>query len=321
MKKLNKKILSAAAIAILFSAAAYPVVQSQAQNAAGMTAATLRSITDKRPTLHADGIKFGAYDPHGDFGQQQGVATEHLFLPWEDVDLDSLKTADAYALERKRNVLITVEPWSWDVSWRLTSDELRRKILQGGYDENMHAIARMVSQMKSPVIIRWGQEMEDKSGRFSWSGWAPNDYITAYRHMMDIVRKEAPNAKLMWSPKGEDGLQAYYPGDNYVDFVGLSVFGLEAFDKIEHGGPWTFGQSLKKGYGLVEKYNKPIWVAELGYEGNDAYIKPWMNDVTLKTSEFPKLEEVVYFNDKDVHPWPHNLGKPNWRVVRNDQTN
>jgi len=321
MKKLNKKILSAAAIAILFSAAAYPVVQSQAQNAAGMTAATLRSITDKRPTLHADGIKFGAYDPHGDFGQQQGVATEHLFLPWEDVDLDSLKTADAYALERKRNVLITVEPWSWDVSWRLTSDELRRKILQGGYDENMHAIARMVSQMKSPVIIRWGQEMEDKSGRFSWSGWAPNDYITAYRHMMDIVRKEAPNAKLMWSPKGEDGLQAYYPGDNYVDFVGLSVFGLEAFDKIEHGGPWTFGQSLQKGYSLVEKYNKPIWVAELGYEGNDAYIKPWMNDVTLKTSEFPKLEEVVYFNDKDVHPWPHNLGKPDWRVVRDDQTN
>lgn len=126
----------------------------------------MQAIIDKRPVVHADGIKFGAYDPHGDFGAQANVATEALFLPWEDVDLETLRVADAYALARGRNLLITVEPWSWDVDWRLTSAQLRAKVLRGDYDVNMRSIAHMISELKSPVIVRWGQEMEDKSGRF-----------------------------------------------------------------------------------------------------------------------------------------------------------
>ncbi|MGO7793383.1 glycosyl hydrolase family 5, partial [Rhizobium ruizarguesonis] len=63
-------------------------------------AAAVQEIIDKRPVVHAEGIKLGAYDPHGDFGAQANVATEDLFLPWEDVDLETLRVADAYALAR-----------------------------------------------------------------------------------------------------------------------------------------------------------------------------------------------------------------------------
>ncbi len=73
-------------------------------------------------------------------------------------------------------------------------------------------------------------------------------------------------ARWVWPNLGE-----YYPGDDSVDLVGLSVFGLEPFDAIEHGGPQTFKQALKPGYGLVAKYNKPIWVAELGWQGGKPY--------------------------------------------------
>ncbi len=50
-------------------------------------------------------------------------------------------------------------------------------------------------------------------------------------------------------------------------------------------------------------------------------MRPWIDTVTLKHSDFPKLEEVVYFNDRDVHAWPFNLGRPNWRVIKGDETN
>lgn len=282
-------------------------------------APTGTSIRDKRPVIHTPGLKFGVYDPHGDFAEQANVATEALFMPWEDVDLSSLPAADTYARERRRNLLITVEPWSWDENFRLTSDELQARVLDGAYDKNMREIARLIGQMKSPVIFRWAQEMEDHESRFSWAGWKPDAYITAYRRVADITKKEAPKARLMWSPKGVPGLKDYYPGDSYVDYVGLSVFGLEAFDKIAHGGPLSFRDNLMRGYGLIEEFSKPVWVAELGYEGSDSYLTAWMDDVIRDRKEFPLLEEVVYFNDREVHPWPYNLGKPDWRVVRTDR--
>lgn len=278
------------------------------------------TIKAKRPAVHMPGLKFGAYDPHGDFAQQSSVSTEALFMPWEDVDLSSLPAADAYAGERGRNLLVTVEPWSWDKDFRLTSGGLQARILDGSYDRNMREIARLIGQMKSSVIVRFAQEMEDRESRFSWAGWRPDAYITAYRRMMDIVKKEAPKAQLMWSPKGVPGLKDYFPGNDYVDYVGLSVFGLEAFDRIAHGGPRVFRDNLAQGYGLVEDFAKPVWVAELGYEGGDDYLTTWMDDVTRDREEFPLLEEVVYFNDREVHPWPYNLGRPDWRVVRSDNT-
>ena len=47
-------------------------------------------------------LPFGAYDPDGDFSTDTEVTIEHVFLPWEDVTLESMYQADAYALERGR---------------------------------------------------------------------------------------------------------------------------------------------------------------------------------------------------------------------------
>ncbi|OBZ92146.1 glycosyl hydrolase family 5 [Pararhizobium polonicum] len=277
-------------------------------------AGTNTTAADKRPILHANATKFGAYDPYGDFGAQNGVETEALFLPWEDVDLTTLTVADNYAMQRNRKLLITIEPWSWNEGWRLSSDELRRKVLAGDYDANVKAISDVVKTLKSPVIIRWGQEMEDKSGRFSWSNWPAQDYISAYKKVAEQFRRDTPTVQIMWSPKGLEGLEKYYPGDNYVDLVGLSVFGLQEYDVRAYGAPKTFTQALQPGYERVMSFKKPIWVAELGYEGDVTYMQPWIQTATAKDAKFPDLKEVVYFNDRDVHAWPFGLGRPNWRV-------
>lgn len=273
-------------------------------------------LRDKRPVIHAAGPKLGAYDPYGDFADERRIATEHLFLPWEDIELESLGAADAYASARGRKILITIEPWSWALDWNVSSDALRRRILEGGYDENLRAILQAVAGFRSPVVIRWAQEMESTTGRFTWQGWAPGAYIEAYRRMAAIVREMLPSAALMWSPRGEENLAAYYPGPDVVEVVGLSVFGLEPFDEIEFGAPRSFAEILAPGYERSVGFGKPIWVAELGYEGGLAYLADWVDSVTRPTEAFPELKEVVYFNDREVHPWPHDLGLPNWRVLR-----
>ncbi|MBZ0162891.1 MAG: glycosyl hydrolase family 5 [Notoacmeibacter sp.] len=273
-------------------------------------------MMDKRPLIHPDGPKLGVYDPYGDFSTESRVATEHLFLPWEDVDLSVLPAADEYALQRGRKVLVTIEPWSWDLDWNVSTDALRQAILSGKHDVNMRAICEALAGFKSPVTIRWAQEMENPSGRFTWSLWRPADYIEAYKRMYAIAREILPNTPMMWSPKGLETAKDYYPGDEFVDLVGLSVFGYDEFEKIEYGKPRDFAEDLKLGYDTTVGFGKPIWIAELGYEGNLEYLTRWVQDVTRNFAEYPELKEVVYFNDKEVWPWPHGLGLPDWRVVR-----
>lgn len=298
-------------------AAACAVPALQAQPAFAQVPAAGHDVEkDKRPVIHPDGPKLGVYDPWGDFKDENGVATEHLFLPWEDVELGSLPQADAYAFARGRKILITIEPWSWAKEWNVSRAELRNLILSGQRDENMRNVLKAAANFKCPVTIRWAQEMENPYGRFTWSNWKPEDYIAAFKRMAGIIREMLPKAHIMWSPRGQKNLVHYYPGSQYVDVVGLTVFGLEKFDIIRFGKPRTFAESVKQGYELTAGYGKPIWVAELGYDGSRDYLTKWVEDVTARHPQFPHLKEVVYFNDKEVWPWPHDLGFPDWRVVR-----
>lgn len=298
----------------LAAAGAAPVLAGRQAFAQGAVAG--RDISrDKRPIIHPDGPRLGVYDPHGDFRTETGVVTEHLFLPWEDVELGALPEADAYAAAHGRNVLVTIEPWSWAKDWNITAVGLRDDILSGRRDANMRAILKVLADFKSPVTIRWAQEMDNRLGRFSWANWKPVEYIAAFKRMAGLMREMTPKARIMWSPKGEPNLRSYYPGGQFVDVVGLTVFGLEKFDVIQYGRPRTFAESVKQGYELTASYGKPVWVAELGYAGGLEYVGKWVQDVTLMRPEYPLLKEVVYFNDNEVWPWPHQLGLPNWRVV------
>ncbi|MEO5759604.1 MAG: glycosyl hydrolase [Mesorhizobium sp.] len=276
------------------------------------------SLTGTDPIkTSATGPAFGAYDPYGDFSTDKSDSIEGLFLPWEDVDLASLPAADAYAQARGRSLLITIEPWTWSKDWRITPNELRDGILGGKYDSNMQAICGLAGAMKSAVTIRWAQEMEGKTGRFTWANWSPKDYIAAYQRVVDICRKAAPTAKYMWSPKGEEGLEKYYPGDGYVDVIGLSVFGLQKWDNDKFGRDQTFEELLKPGYDRAATFKKPIVVAELGYSGSKDYVAQWDIDSRKSYAEFPALVSVNYFNQKEVWPWPDGYGLPDWRITKN----
>jgi beta-mannanase len=275
-------------------------------------------LAKKYPVINNPGVPFGAYDPHGDFKDISGVAIEHLFLPWQDVDLSTLTVADAYARARGRSLLITIEPWSWAENKRVSAEALRRGILAGQYDATIEQVTKAIGALQSDVTIRWAHEMEDLTGRFPWSGWNPKDYIAAYHRFVDLSRRFAPRAKYMWSPEGLDNLTAYYPGDKYVDIVGLSVFGLQQFDVDKTGRNRTFAELLKPPYDLVVRYDKPIVVAEAGYVGDETYVADWAASLNKLDANFPKLTAVVLFDDKEVHPWPDPYGLPDWRVVANN---
>ncbi|WP_231119184.1 glycoside hydrolase family 26 protein [Rhodovulum sp. MB263] len=249
-------------------------------------------------------MPFGVYDPDGAFADDPEVSIEHLFLPWEDVYLPSLIDADAYARARGRSVLATIEPWTWNRSERSTPGMLQEGIASGEYDSYMASICAVLNLFESPVTVRWAQEMEDASGQFIWAGWDPGTYKAAYRRMVDICRETAPEVAHMWSPLGDD----------YVDIVGLSVFGLQPWETAILGEEQSFRSILAPRHARVAPFGQPVVVAELGYPGREDYVATWTSEVRQIFPEFPNLVAVIYFNQIEVYPWPDGYGLPDWKV-------
>jgi endoglucanase len=262
-------------------------------------------------------LPFGVYDPNGAFSDDSDVSIEHLFLPWEDVLLQSLYDADEYAAERNRSVLATIEPWTWTRDERNSPEVLIAGIESGIYDENMSTICSIFNDFQSPVTVRWAHEMEDHSGQFIWAGWEPETYIAAYRRMVDVCRAVAPNVDFMWSPLGLEGFEEYFPGEDYVDVVGLSVFGLQPWEKEILGGERTFREILQPRYDSAVTFGLPIVVAELGFVGDQAYFDQWIDDVRQDIEGLTELIAVIYFNQTEVYPWPNGYGLPDWRFDHN----
>lgn len=310
MKTFNQNIKT-----IFLSAVTAVAMMSQTTQAEDLS--PVNSPPDNRPYIYANSVPFGAYDPPGNFTDDKFPKIEHLFLPWIDVDLTLLHQADAYALARHRELMITIEPWSWAKNRRIRPDDLYVNITGGNYNATINKICGIISGYTSTTTIRWAQEMEDPVGRFSWQYWSSDEYKMAYRHFVEQCRSVAPKAKFMWSPKGLEHLADYYPGNDVVDIVGLSVFGYQPFDRGEIGHDQTFADVLTPGYERAVKLGKPIWVAELGYSGDKAYVSNWQKQVEIKYAQFPNLKAIVYFNDKEVWPWMKDYGLPDWRVDHN----
>lgn len=268
-------------------------------------------------TVPPGDLPFGVYDPYGEYSDAKGVAIEHLFLPWEDVFLPSLAEAETYTKARNRTVLVTIEPWTWSRDERNSPRILQKGIADGTYDDTMRTVCAALATIDVPMTIRWAQEMDDFSGQFIWAGWKPQTYVKAYRRMIDICRVAAPKAKFMWSPLGTEKMAEYYPGDDYVDVVGLSVFSLQPWEEAVLGGAQSFDDIFAPRYQRALQFGKPIVIAELGYVGDLAHVTEWDDAVRNTATKYPALESAVYFNQQEVYPWPDGFGLPNWRRTAN----
>jgi endoglucanase len=277
---------------------AFLVVVGMALAAGGATAAPPGTTT------------FGVYDPGGAYAADAQVSIEHIFLPWEGVDLGSLRAADGYARQRNRSILVTIEPWIWGEP--SSAETLRRAVLSGRHDATMRSVCSVLGTLQSPVTVRWAQEMDNPNGHFPWAMWQPADHIAAYRRMVGVCRAVAPDLQYMWSPAGEEGMEAYFPGNDVVDMIGLSVFGSQDFHRTRFGTDGNFAEVLAPRYDRALPFGLPIVNAELGYVGDAAYINDWHRTVRQPSERFSELVAVIYFNRQEVYPWP-DYSLPDWR--------
>jgi hypothetical protein len=118
-----------------------------------------------------------------------------------------------------------------------------KDIALGVYDAYFEEAAEAVRDFGAPVFISINHEMNGDwypfSEAFPKSGVTTQHYIASWRRIVEIFRrKKADNAAFVWSPNVPDvgpiPFAKYYPGDEYVDWVGVSFYSGNADLQSRH---------------------------------------------------------------------------------------
>ncbi|WP_420035127.1 glycoside hydrolase family 26 protein [Streptomyces sp. cg28] len=122
-------------------------------------------------------------------------------------------------------------------------------IAAGKGDRYLTSYAAAVKKLNLPVVIDFADEMNGPWEKWGTRHVTPRQYVAAWRHIHDTFDEAgASNVIWAWSPNVVDPmpdvrLKPYYPGDRYVDWVGLVGYfsgpRATSFDAV-------FGRTLKE---------------------------------------------------------------------------
>ena len=255
----------------------------------------------------------GVYDDIGLFDESKDMKFHLTYYGWVNA-LEDL-TSDLEKIKKLNRIpILTIEPWPYR-DYEGDANMFLHEIKLGAYDSVIDGICSEVSKYGDKAYIRWGHEMELPNLRYAWSNKNTARYIDAYRHFVDRCKLNTSNALYMWSPSGEWNAENYWPGEDYVDVIGLSLYSFKEWDEKNIGYQRSFKELMDGKYSHVGKYNKPIIISEMGVTGDGEYQYNWLKDARASFSSYPLLYGVVYFNTyRGDDLWDKDLIAPDWRI-------
>jgi mannan endo-1,4-beta-mannosidase len=191
------------------------------------------------------------------------------------------------------------------LEWQSKPGITTKDIASGQLDPYITQYARDVKQYGQPLFIRL------ICGEFNGSWWewcspkanpdlTGEDFVNAWRHVVDIFRQEqVTNVAWLWTPVafppppqdwGRDPhWQDYYPGDEYVDWVGSDL------------NDWGKPKWLDPIYQFGIDHQKPFFLAEFAirHEGTNLTHQQelnWLNAMFDFVESHPQIKAISYFN-------------------------
>jgi hypothetical protein len=206
-------------------------------------------------------------------------------------------------------------------------------IASGTYDDQIRAFADAARATDIPILFDIDPEMNNAhpwGGRFDGGdatsygdpAWpdGPEHFRDGYRRFVDIFRQEgATNVTFFFQPDTVYGYSAgsytepfeqyrwYYPGDDYVDWMALSVYGhpnkpdgsnesfeekLATFHASDYGGGYAE---------LAALGSRPIALAELGFDAlpSEQAKAAWVEDASavMQSGRYPRIAAVNWWAD------------------------
>jgi beta-mannanase len=228
--------------------------------------------------------------------------------------------AQAFPLESAQNVIaagaipqIVWEPWYWGDNNKIKLND----ITSGQWDSYITTWAKDIKKFGKPIFLRVAHEFNIEG--YPWgivnNDKDPQNYVKAYRHVVDIFKKEkVTNVKWVWcfmnysfpDESWNDWVKAY-PGDAYVDWVGIDGYNWGTTQS------WSDWQAFKYLFRDQVRQSKKLWptkpimVAEFAAAEKGGDKAAWIKEIPgyLKSS-LRDIDAILWFDEKKEADWRVN---------------
>ncbi len=192
------------------------------------------------------------------------------------------------------------------ITWSPNRKILLPEINAGKYDELICRAAKAAADWKQPFFVRLMHEMNG-----TWQGFGPGvngntseDFIRAWRHIVDLFRAAgAANVQWVWCPNVQGfgpstaPFDPLYPGDAYVDVVGL-----DGYNFGPPHSPWRSAiEIFKASYDdLAQLTDRPIMICEWGCSEQGGDKAAWIHQSFLHDvpEQMPRIRALIVFSKK-----------------------
>jgi mannan endo-1,4-beta-mannosidase len=185
-------------------------------------------------------------------------------------------------------------------------------IAAGDYDGYLRLYADTVKNFGHQVVIGFGHEMN--ADWYSWGyGRTPAaTFVDAWQHIVSVFRLEgADNVTWLWTIQADEPgtgpINSWWPGANYVTWVGIDGYYLRPSD--------TFDSVFRRTIEQVDQFtNKPILLSETAVTPRaDQYAN--IRNLFEGMSQFKTLG-LVWF---DVDQNGPGIARQDWRIEGSSQ--
>jgi cellulose synthase (UDP-forming) len=321
-------VLTALALALTGSALRLPQALPEILMTSWTPSTTRKAVAHQDHSCQASPC-FGYYDHDGTLSKQAVPADlHHHFLPWGQRHLARLRAALEADREAGLQSVVTLEPWPWALMEvgdphtysqreRQANRALLSAITAGRHDQDLLVSLKEIQRSGSgPVLVRFMHEMEI-TGQYPWSPARAETFVAAYRHVVALSRQHGlDRLRWVWSPAGFQRAAAFWPGEDVVDVVGLSLYATPEWNGglVAPGSNLSLDQLLKARY-WVRRYGKPILLAEVGINAPREEKRAWFRQALADLPYFPEVMGWIYFNQRQPSIVPLSIGFPNWGLT------
>jgi mannan endo-1,4-beta-mannosidase len=309
--RLRVRVLAAVSISSIFAMALTSVPASATST---LDVSSLDSTT--KPFV-------GVYVPHvttdlASFAKLTGVKPNLVmfFKNWNEH-----KVFDAAEYNKVHELgatpIIAWEPWNPNRNPIKQADYRLSRIIAGKFDPMIHDWARGLKSLNYPVMLRFAHEMNGH-----WYPWAvrsngnkPYQFVKAWKHVHDIfVAEGAQNVAWVWSPNVNRSLKGIalkgiYPGDSYVDIVGLVGFGTQKGD--------TFNKVFATTISEIRKFTtRKMLITETAAQELNVNKPAWIKDFFRQLSKRSYILGYVWFNQTKRAHWRVDTSKASLSAYR-----